>query len=194
MTEDAYTLPSDAAIDRDADDGTPAGRTNARTHPSRARVGQAKWLDYPQLCQIAITDALEERDGADHYPPPAFPDVYLHIMDLIGQQIGWVAKIDEEIVGVVFLVQKHEPHNTKAVFLETAHFWVIERHRTSANLGSALLQIAKQFADQRGQPLKISTNMGKHPKVIDRYMEKHGFTYLGGNFWRDARQNETRRA
>lgn len=175
MKDAEYTL--EAAEPPLANDEKPARQ--------RVRIRQASWADYPRLCHIAITDAVEEREGASHFPPPKLPDVYLHLMDLLGRQIGWLAEVNGDIVGVVFLVEKTEPHNGDAVFLETAHFWVIERHRKSANLGSALLQIAKQFADKRGQPLKIATNMGKHPKVVDRYMAQQGFSYLGGTFWRD---------
>lgn len=154
------------------------------TDQTKIRVRPVTWADFPTLCQLAITEALQERDGTS-YLPPTLPDAYWHIAKLIGEGVGWVALSQQgSIIGVVLMRRAREEHNAQVWFLENAHLWVLSQYRSGGMVAAALMKAAETFADENAMPLLIRTTMGKNPEVLDRYMKKRGFEYLGGNHWR----------
>lgn len=140
---------------------------------------------------LGIWQTLEKAlaQAPDFYPKPELPYALQYIMDLIAQGLVFVAvNRDDEVVGTVVLDWAHWPWNRGARFLVNQHFWVEPLWR-SGGTAIKLLSMAKRRAQALGQDLMLETSMldadtGKK----ERFIEKNGFTTIGGKFFLSANQ------
>jgi GNAT superfamily N-acetyltransferase len=142
---------------------------------------RATWGDYPALCQFALEAAVREGDQME--VPPEFPATYLEVFAMLENQIGWYVALKNQIVGVIFLAPAHQKNAPSQEFLEVSHLYVAPEYRAKGIVARALMSAAKRTATELNVPIQMKTNMGQNAKVLDRYMEKEGFKYLGGIFW-----------
>jgi hypothetical protein len=113
------------------------------------------------------------------YPPVDDADCLNWMLSVINQGGAWVAISDKKIVGSIGCGVDFFAWNRKHVNVFDEWYYVKPEFRKGTSVASDLLKVAKGHAKVAGLPFIFSINSGKD-KRIDRFVQMHGFEYLGG--------------
>jgi GNAT superfamily N-acetyltransferase len=148
-------------------------------------IRAAKFGDVEGILQTLLRAHAESKTP---YPLPEEPYCQQYTMDLIAQDLVFVASTGDRVVGVVILAKAHwpwtRPSSESGRHLYNQHFWVDPAFRRGGT-ALKLRQMAEARADAEGLPLLLqSTSLDANTGLKERFFAMGSFKYVGSNYYR----------
>lgn len=147
----------------------------------RAEIFDATYADVMSIERTLLRARIE---APYELPDVERPYVYQAAMDLIAQDLVAVAKVGNEVVGVIMLGFWSWPWSRRYRTLVNLHFWVDPDHRKGGT-AKKLLDWAKNRADDLRLPLRIDITYGGEERDLAKrntFVKRSGFAETGGSF------------
>ena len=149
--------------------------TDIASRPRRTIVVRQARAD--DVDGVILTMRYAHAESDRELPPPEFPHVRDWAIKILGIGYSWIALDGDRVVGVLMTAPHHKSWSTKAVTIESLHFYVLKAYRRLP-IAEQLLGKLKALADGSGLSAQLSIDYGQHAEIKDRFVGRHGSHYL----------------
>lgn len=142
-------------------------------------IGGARFEDGFRIIRLLESGRSEVGMGL---PYPDQPYAIQQLLDYIGRGYVFVARLaeDGEIVGVLILEPQKLWYKAAPHYIQSLEFYVDPEFRKGGT-AKLLLKRGIKVANVAGVPLIVSVTSGGMAEMKDRFIERQGFSYIGGN-------------
>lgn len=131
--------------------------------------------------EALLERAREEETNGEPLLPAEQPFAYQALLDLIMMGLSWIAIAEEGIVGALICEPHRHWYRRKPHYIQAIAFYIAPEYRAGGT-ATRLLAKLKDRASKANVPVILSvTAGGDRAEIKDRYVEREGFKYVGGN-------------
>ena len=143
----------------------------------RITIGKAKFRDV-----FAISDLLFEARPETDAPvyDPDLPYAYSQLMEMMKRGAVFVARVNGDIVGFISAIPHQPWYKESPTHLQNQDFFVHADYRKGGTARGLVKKLTDE-ADRLGVPLVMTLDTGRDAEIKDRFVQRLGFVYMGGN-------------